>query len=111
KVVARHAQLTKLMRAIEREQSIRDQLASDAASRTERIDRLHALLEVGIDDRGDTLSAEHRARLQGEVTRLADQPDRAAEETRARGARPDDSDAARPAAATFDSHTDGPSLR
>lgn len=110
KVVSRHAQLAKLLQAIEREQSIRDRLAEDAKSRAERVDELRALLEVGVDEEGDVLSDRDREQLRAELTGLLDQRDRAVDEGRARTAARRPQDESQPTV-TATSRTDGPSLR
>lgn len=84
KAVARHAQLTRLVRGIDREQGIRDELAEAANSRKARLSVLHTMLEVGIDDEGVVLTDQERTRLAVEATQLSEEPDRAAGEDRAR---------------------------
>ena len=110
KVVSRHAQLAKLLQAIEREQDIRDRLADDAKSRADRVDELRVLLEVGVDEEGDVLSDPDREHLRAELAGLLDQRDRAVDEDRARAAARRPQDESQPTV-TATSRTDGPSLR
>lgn len=111
KVVTRHAQLAKLLQAIEREQEIRDRLEADAKSRTTRVDELRAQLEVGVDSSGDVLTDRDRAAMRSELQGLLDQSDRGVDEDRARLAARRKADESQPSVTAAAPQTDGPSLR
>lgn len=91
-VVERHAQITKLIRAVEREQTFRDDLAAAAAARAERIEELRSTL----GDVQEQLTDAERARLVDELQELSTTIDRASQEDRARRAALTDPDDSRP---------------
>lgn len=108
KAVARHAQLTKLLQAIDREQGMRDRLEETSVARTARVNAVRAQLEVGIDAEGETLTDRSRAEMQAELAQL-EQQSRTADEDRARRAARRNADESQPTF-TSASRNDGPSL-
>ncbi|WP_288967763.1 hypothetical protein, partial [uncultured Microbacterium sp.] len=111
KVVTRHAQIAKLLQAIEREQEIRDRLEADAKSRAARVDELRAQLEVGVDSSGAVLADRDRAAMRSELQGLLDQSDRGVDEDRARLAARRNADESQPSVTAAAPQTGGPSLR
>lgn len=111
--VAQHAKQTRLLQAIDREQSLRDQLATETTARAERIGQLRTALSTGATSTGRALTDRDRERLTGELTDLTAQPDRNIDEERARqgNRRGRDTSQATGPSATPSVTAGGPSLR
>jgi hypothetical protein len=86
KVVARHAQLAKLLQAIEREQKLRNRLEEEEAARATRVDALREQLEVGMGQAGEVLAAHDLAEMRAALAQLQQQSNRSVDEDRARRA-------------------------